>query len=77
MCKLWHVEALARAGRDDEARDVFEKMLTYANHLGLHAEQIGCTGERLGTLPPSLTHLALISAPSSSIVSSAEGRRAD
>jgi GH15 family glucan-1,4-alpha-glucosidase len=45
MCTFWYVEALARAGRVDEARVVFEKMLTYANHLGLYAEQIGRTGE--------------------------------
>jgi GH15 family glucan-1,4-alpha-glucosidase len=61
-CTFWYVEALARAGRLDEARLVFEKMLTYANHLGLYAEQIGPTGEQLGNFPQALTHLALISA---------------
>jgi GH15 family glucan-1,4-alpha-glucosidase len=62
MCTFWYVEALARAGRLDEARVVFEKMLTYANHLGLYAEQIGRTGEQLGNFPQAFTHLALISA---------------
>jgi GH15 family glucan-1,4-alpha-glucosidase len=62
MCTFWYVEALARAGRLDEARIVFEKMLTYANHLGLYAEQIGRTGEHLGNFPQAFTHLALISA---------------
>jgi GH15 family glucan-1,4-alpha-glucosidase len=61
-CTFWYVEALTRAGRLDEARLVFEKMLTYANHLGLYAEQIGPTGEQLGNFPQALTHLALISA---------------
>jgi GH15 family glucan-1,4-alpha-glucosidase len=61
-CTFWYVEALARAGRVDEARLAFEKMLTYANHLGLYAEQIGPTGEQLGNFPQALTHLALISA---------------
>jgi GH15 family glucan-1,4-alpha-glucosidase len=61
-CTFWYVEALARAGRLDEARLAFEKMLTYANHLGLYAEQIGPTGEQLGNFPQALTHLALISA---------------
>jgi GH15 family glucan-1,4-alpha-glucosidase len=61
-CTFWYVEALTRAGRVDEARLVFEKMLTYANHLGLYAEQIGRTGEQLGNFPQALTHLALISA---------------
>ena len=51
-----------RAGRLDEARLAFEKMLTYANHVGLYAEQITRTGEQQGNLPLALTHLALISA---------------
>jgi GH15 family glucan-1,4-alpha-glucosidase len=62
MCSFWYVECLARAGRVDEARLTFEKMLTYANHLGLYAEQIGASGEALGNFPQAFTHLALISA---------------
>ena len=62
MCTFWYVEALARAGRLDEARLVFEKMLTYANHLGLYSEEIGLTGEALGNFPQAFTHLALIDA---------------
>jgi GH15 family glucan-1,4-alpha-glucosidase len=62
MCTFWYVEALARAGRLEDARLVFEKMLTYANHLGLYAEEIGPTGEQLGNFPQAFTHLALISA---------------
>ncbi|MFC5829949.1 glycoside hydrolase family 15 protein [Nonomuraea insulae] len=62
ICSFWYVEALARAGRVDEARLAFEKMLTYANHLGLYAEEIGHTGEQLGNFPQAITHLALISA---------------
>jgi GH15 family glucan-1,4-alpha-glucosidase len=61
-CSFWYVEALTRAGRLDEARLAFEKMLTYANHLGLYAEQISLTGEQQGNFPQALTHLALISA---------------
>jgi GH15 family glucan-1,4-alpha-glucosidase len=41
---------------------VLEKMFTYANHLGLYAEEIGPTGEQLGNFPQAFTHLALISA---------------
>jgi GH15 family glucan-1,4-alpha-glucosidase len=62
MCSFWFVECLARAGRLDEARHAFEKMLTYANHLGLYAEEIGPSGEALGNFPQAFTHLALISA---------------
>jgi GH15 family glucan-1,4-alpha-glucosidase len=62
VCSFWFVEALARAGRLDEARLAFEKMLTYANHVGLFAEQISRTGEQQGNFPQALTHLALISA---------------
>ncbi len=62
ICSFWFVEALARAGRLDEARLAFEKMLTYGNHLGLYAEEIGPSGELLGNFPQAFTHLALISA---------------
>jgi GH15 family glucan-1,4-alpha-glucosidase len=62
MCSFWYVECLARAGRLDKARLAFEKMLTYANHLGLYSEQIGLSGELLGNFPQAFTHLALISA---------------
>ncbi len=62
MCSFWFVEAMSRAGRVDEARLLFEKMLTYANHVGLYSEQIGPSAEALGNFPQAFTHLALISA---------------
>jgi GH15 family glucan-1,4-alpha-glucosidase len=62
ICTFWYVEALARAGRVHEARLAFEKMLTYANHLGLYSEEIGSSGEALGNFPQAFSHLALISA---------------
>jgi GH15 family glucan-1,4-alpha-glucosidase len=62
MCTFWLVEALTRAGRLAEARLVFERMLGYANHLGLYAEQVGSSGEAIGNFPQAFTHLGLISA---------------
>ena len=62
VCTFWLVESLTRAGRVDEARLIFEKMLTYANPLGLFAEQIGSSGQALGNFPQAFTHLGLISA---------------
>jgi GH15 family glucan-1,4-alpha-glucosidase len=62
LCTFWLVEALTRAGRLEEARLIFEKMLGYANHLGLYAEEIGHSGEALGNFPQAFTHLTLISA---------------
>ena len=62
LCTFWYVDALARSGYIEEARLTFEKMLTYANHVGLFAEEIGLTGEQLGNFPQAFTHLALINA---------------
>jgi GH15 family glucan-1,4-alpha-glucosidase len=62
ICTFWYVDALARSGRLEEARLTFEKMLTYANHVGLFAEEIGPTGEQLGNFPQAFTHLSLINA---------------
>jgi GH15 family glucan-1,4-alpha-glucosidase len=62
LCSFWLVECLTQAGRLDEARLALEKMFSYANHLGLYAEQIGHSGEALGNFPQAFTHLALISA---------------
>jgi len=66
LCTFWLVEALTRAGRVrpdmlDEARLMFERMMGYANHLGLFSEEIGPNGEALGNFPQAFTHLALIS----------------
>jgi GH15 family glucan-1,4-alpha-glucosidase len=67
MCTFWLVEALTRAStrdraRLDQARLIFERMLGYANHVGLYSEETGPSGEALGNFPQAFTHLALISA---------------
>ncbi|MFF4049045.1 glycoside hydrolase family 15 protein [Streptomyces chartreusis] len=62
LCSFFYVEALARSGRLAKARYAFDKMLTYANHVGLFAEEIGPSGEQLGNFPQAFTHLALVTA---------------
>ena len=62
LCTFWYVDALARAGRLEDATLTFEKMLTYANDLGLYAEEIGVAGQQLGNFPQAFSHLSLINA---------------
>ena len=61
-CSFWYIESLARAGQLEKAQLLFEKMLGYANHLGLYSEELGEDGRHLGNFPQAFTHLALISA---------------
>jgi GH15 family glucan-1,4-alpha-glucosidase len=62
ICSFWYAECLSRGGDLQQARFVFEKILSYANHLGLFAEELGPSGEHLGNFPQAFTHLSLISA---------------
>jgi GH15 family glucan-1,4-alpha-glucosidase len=62
LCTFAYVAALTGAGRLDDARTAFEKMLTYANHVGLFSEEIALTGEQIGNFPQAFTHLSLIDA---------------
>jgi GH15 family glucan-1,4-alpha-glucosidase len=62
VCSFWLVEAMARAGYIEDAQLLFEKLLSYANHVGLFSEEISSKGELLGNFPQALTHLGLISA---------------
>ena len=62
MCTFWYIECLSRSGQLQKARLYFEKMMGYANHLGLFSEQLGEQGEALGNFPQAFTHLGMISA---------------
>ena len=62
MCSFWYIEVLAKDGRLTEAERLMAKMLSYANHVGLFAEEIAVDGRQLGNFPQAFTHLGLISA---------------
>ncbi len=75
ICTFWLVECLTRAGRLEEARLIFQKMLGYANHVGLYGEEIGLHGETLGNFPQAFTHLGLISAAYNLDAALSKGRK--
>ena len=62
LCSFLCVEAPAVSGRLQQAGYAFDKILTYADHVGLSAEEIGPTGEQPGDFPQAFAHLALITA---------------
>ncbi len=62
MCSFWYVECLSRMGDVLKARHFMDKMLGYANHVGLYGEELGPRAQHLGNFPQAFTHLALISA---------------
>jgi GH15 family glucan-1,4-alpha-glucosidase len=63
ICSFWLVSALCEIGEIDRARDLCEKLLSYASPLGLYAEEIDPrSGRHLGNFPQAFTHLALINA---------------
>jgi alpha,alpha-trehalase len=63
VCSFWLVSALSEIGEHRRARELCEKLLSYASPLELYAEEIDPkTGRHLGNFPQAYTHLALINA---------------
>ena len=63
LCTFWLIDALILAGRTDEARRIFERMLERSTSLGLFAEEIDPTsGSHLGNFPQAFSHIGLINA---------------
>jgi GH15 family glucan-1,4-alpha-glucosidase len=61
LCSFWMVDALVFAGEKDKAQDLFEKLLTYRNHVGLYSEEIDPkTKDFLGNFPQAYTHIGLV-----------------
>jgi GH15 family glucan-1,4-alpha-glucosidase len=60
MCSFWFIACLTQIGDLERARLSFEKMHSYANHLGLFAEEMDGAGWYLGNFPQAFTHLGLV-----------------
>ena len=61
ICTFWLIQALDKTGDHEKARKLFDKLLTYSNHLGLFSEDIDFeTKQLLGNFPQAYSHLALI-----------------
>ena len=63
ICSFWLVECLARGGEEKRARELFERLLSNCNDVGLLAEEVEPdSGELLGNFPQAFSHLGLIQA---------------
>ncbi len=61
ICTFWQINALNSIGKKKEAREIFERLLSYSNHVGLFSEDIDFKTKRLlGNFPQAYSHLALI-----------------
>ncbi|CAN5553894.1 glycoside hydrolase family 15 protein [soil metagenome] len=63
ICTFWRIDALARIGRKEQAREIFETMLSVRNHLGLLSEDTHpVTGEMWGNFPQTYSMVGIINA---------------
>ncbi|MCW5623832.1 MAG: glycoside hydrolase family 15 protein [Burkholderiales bacterium] len=61
VCSFWRIDALARIGRTDQAREIFETMLARRNHVGLLSEDLApATGELWGNFPQTYSMVGII-----------------
>ncbi len=61
LCSFWLIDCLTLSGRVEEGRAMFEKLMGFANHLGLFSEEIDAeTGDFLGNFPQAFTHIGFI-----------------
>ena len=61
ICTFWFINSLFKIGEEDRARELFDQLLSYSNHLGLFSEDIDFKSKRLlGNFPQAYSHLALI-----------------
>lgn len=60
-CSFWLVDVYTMQGRHDEAKDLFEHLLTLRNDVGLLSEEYGTKAKRqLGNSPQAFSHVALV-----------------
>lgn len=62
VCAFWYVDALACVGRIDDAIKTVDRILPYANHLGIFSEDVGLDGSQWGNYPQTYSHVGLINA---------------
>ncbi|MCJ7758480.1 MAG: glycoside hydrolase family 15 protein, partial [Gillisia sp.] len=61
ICTFWLIDSLYKIGKKKKAKEMFDKLLSYSNHLGLFSEDIDFKTKRLlGNFPQAYSHLALI-----------------
>ena len=61
VCSFWRIDALARVGRADEAREIFEALLARRNHVGLLSEDLHvASGELWGNFPQTYSMVGII-----------------